>query len=175
MTGIAMNTSLEVAGNTIRPPHRVFVLGWPAYIQPFFVLLFFGPVAGLIAMLIPIVGIVLLSGVAGLFAYRIMEVYSVKLFTQGDGVWVYFGVFPWNKGVYGVKWRDLNEATYRPGFFGWLTKSYTISITNRFTSDDNEVKLPFVKNGDEAVIHINKLHIHGIREAGDIPAEGHAR
>lgn len=168
MNDAAVNGSVSVAGTDVRPPFRVFVPSWLAYVRPFIVLLCFGVVGGMLASLFPFAGTLMLLGALSLFAYQVLYIHSFKLFTQDDGVWVYSGVFPWNKGVYGVKWRDLNEATFRQGFIGWLFKSYKVTLTNRYT-DNKEIILPHIRNGHEAAAHINDLHISRVR-AGVVPA-----
>ena len=167
MNDAAINGSTPVAGADVRTPYRVFVPSWLAYVHPFIVLVCFGVVGGLMVSLVPLAGTVMLLAALALFAYQVLYIHSFKLFTQEDGVWVYSGVFPWNKGVYGVKWRDLNEATFRQGFIGWLFKSYKVTLTNRYTAN-NEIILPHIKNGHEAAAHINDLHIGRVR-AGDVP------
>lgn len=164
----AINGPTPVAGVSVRPPYRVFVPSWLAYIHPFVVLVCFGTVGGLMTSLFALAGTVFLLFALAFFAYQVLYIHSFKLFTQEDGVWVYSGVFPWNKGVYGVKWRDLNEATFRQGFVGWMFKSYKVTLTNRYTAN-NEIILPHIKDGHEAAAHINDLHIQKMRagNAGD--------
>ena len=55
-------------------------------------------------------------------------------------MWTYSGILPWKKGVSGVKWRDMDEATFVPGFWSWITGSYTVCIGHRFTKA-NEIVL----------------------------------
>jgi len=59
--------------------------------------------------------------------------------------------------VYGVKWQDLEEATFFTGFFSWLLKSYTVRVGHRFTKS-NEIIVPNVRKGHETVVFINELH-----------------
>lgn len=44
-----------------------------------------------------------------------LDLRAVHLYCGDVGVWVYSGVLPWNKGVAGVKWRNLDEAVYFQG------------------------------------------------------------
>lgn len=165
MNDAVMNEVNLIAGFDIRPPYRVFVPGWPAYIKPFFVFLSFGTVGSLMAYLFWIPGTLMLLGALALFAYQILLIHSVKLFTHPDGVWVYSGVFPWNRGVSGVRWRDLREATFTQSFFGWLFKAYQVTVTNRYQGN-TEISLPHIKDGDQAAMHINDLHVR-LGGAGD--------
>jgi hypothetical protein len=74
-----------------------------------------------------------------------------------DGVWVYSGIFPWSKGSFGVKWRDIDSASFKTGFFSWALRTYDIRVGHRFTKD-SEIVLSSVYKGQEAVVHINELH-----------------
>lgn len=103
---------------------------------------------------------------AALFAiYGFFSLRSVELYFDDIGVWVFSGVFPWNKGVAGVKWRDLDECVYEPGLFSWLCKSYTLRISNRYTKV-SEIALTNMSRGDEAVVRINERHEALIRKHG---------
>lgn len=156
-----------IAGFDVRPPYQVFVPAWTAYVKPFIVFALFGTVGGLMAYLFWIPGTLMLLGALALFAYQVLLIASVKLFTHPDGVWVYSGVFPWNKGVSGVRWRDLREATFTQSFFGWLFKAHRVTVTNRYQGND-EISLPHIKRGDQAAMHINDMHIRlgGADDAG---------
>ena len=87
---------------------------------------------------------------------------SYHLYYDEDGVWVYSGFLPWQKGVSGVKWRDLDEATFTPSFLGWLFKSYTIQVCHRFTKAD-EMVFTHCAHGQDAVLAINEYHEELIR------------
>ncbi len=73
------------------------------------------------------------------------------------GVWVHAGVLPWKKGVSGVKWRDMDEATFVNGFTSWATRSYTVRIGHRFTKD-SEIVLTNIARGKDAVAIVNARH-----------------
>ena len=74
------------------------------------------------------------------------------------------GILPWAKGTSGVKWRDLDEAVFFPGFFGWVFKSYQLRIGHRFTKS-SEIVLGHIRGGDTAVQEINQLHIEMVRNS----------
>lgn len=95
-------------------------------------------------------------------AYRWLEVRSVLLYCDEAGVWVVSGVLPWNRRVLGVKWRDMDEASYAGGFFAWVTRSYTVRIGHRFTRDGSIV-LHRIARGREAVETVNAIHQQMIR------------
>lgn len=86
--------------------------------------------------------------------YRALKIRSYRLYHDDVGVWLYSGILPWSKGVSGVKWRDMDEATFVTGFWSWLAKSYTIRISHRFTKA-SEIVLPSMARGHLAVATIN--------------------
>jgi hypothetical protein len=98
-----------------------------------------------------------LLGSGALLFYRIAMLRSVQLYVDDVGVWVHAGVLPWKKGVTGVKWRDIDEATYAQGFWSWLTRSYMVRIGHRFTKS-NEIVLTNIGGGKQAVATINARH-----------------
>lgn len=103
------------------------------------------------------VGVVSLL-IAGFFiTYRVLVIHSFTLYYDDAGVWVYSGVFPWNRGVGGVKWRDLDEAVYFQTFWSWLFKSYSVRIGHRFTKS-NEIFLTHMAQGNQSVKVINSRH-----------------
>jgi hypothetical protein len=77
---------------------------------------------------------------------------SIQLYTDLDGVWVYRGIFPWDKGFSGVKWRDLEDAVFYPNFLSWALKSYTVRVGHRFTKS-SEIVLRNIANGNDAATH----------------------
>jgi hypothetical protein len=87
-------------------------------------------------------------------AYKFIELRAYRLYYNEMGVWLYSGILPWNKGVRGVKWRDLDDATYTRSMGSWLLKSYSIRIGHRFTRS-NELVLTGIAHGDKAVMAIN--------------------
>ncbi|MCC2972764.1 hypothetical protein [Massilia sp. IC2-476] len=106
------------------------------------------------------------AGVLGASAlivgYQFLQVRSVQLYYDEVGVWVVSGVLPWAKGVQGVKWRDMDDATYVNGFVSWATRSYTVRIGHRFTKE-SEIVLHHIARGRQAVETINALHQQMIR------------
>lgn len=94
--------------------------------------------------------------------YRFLLIRSVVLYYDDVGIWVAFGVLPWKKGVMGVKWRDMDEATYAQGFWSWVSRSYTIRIGHRYTKA-SEILLTEIGGGKNAVSTINGQHQAMIR------------
>jgi len=95
-----------------------------------------------------------LLGSGAILFYRVALLRSVQLYVDDAGVWVHAGVLPWKKGVTGVKWRDIDEATYAQGFWSWLTRSYMVRIGHRYTRT-NEIVLSNIGGGKQAVATIN--------------------
>lgn len=100
-----------------------------------------------------------LFGVLGIVSavLVILHLRSYELYVNDEGVWVFSGIFPWNKGVRGVKWRDLDEAVYFTGFVSWALKSHTLKISHRYTQG-NEIYLKHMASGVTTVSRINQLH-----------------
>lgn len=74
-----------------------------------------------------------------------------------DAWGVYQGLFPWSRGVIGVNWRDVEDASYSPSFFSWLFNSYTVRVGHRFIKS-SEIQLSHIANGSRAVVEINDSH-----------------
>lgn len=106
----------------------------------------------------------IIGGVSILYwALTILSIRAVKIYSDEDGIWVYAGIFPWNRGSSGIKWRDLDEAVYFTGFFSWLFKSYTIKLTHRYTKS-NEIVVADVWRGNKLVQEINERHMEMIKQ-----------
>lgn len=140
---------------------------WTAYL-PTVLLLSAWPVLIVLAYpFAPVVALVAGAALYGLYCvYRWIELRSVRLFYDDSGVWVYAGVFPWSRGVRGVKWRDLDEGTYEQSFWSWVLRSYAIRVSHRFTKD-SEINLTHMYNGQHAVIQMNEIHRSRISAADD--------
>lgn len=142
-------------------PAEIASLGgksWTAYVRVVLigvVLVFFAtPVAWAASA---ISGAVVLAASLAFLVYKFLLLKSFHLYFDDVGVWVYSGIFPWSKGVGGVKWRDLDEATYFQSMGSWLFKSYSIRIGHRFTKS-SEILLSHWARGHEAVMAINGQH-----------------
>lgn len=132
-------------------------LGWTAYL----------PATAGLALLLPLTwaaahvnwliafGVLVIGGL--LFLANVLHLYSIELYADYEGIWIKRGLFPWNRGVYGVKWRDVDEATYATGFVPWLSGCYAVRISHRFTKA-SEIQLRHVYHGDQAVQLLNRLH-----------------
>ena len=106
------------------------------------------PATGLDAIL------VILFAYLAAFAYRCIYNRSVLLYMDDAGVWVSRGVMPWHRGIQGVKWRDIESVVYRQGFANWASRSFPVTIVERFTQR-GEIHLNHVWHGDQAVTRMN--------------------
>jgi hypothetical protein len=142
-------------------PSKVQVIGvksWLAYagVAALAVLLF-GVLLPLAFVWHEMAALAVLIVSALLVGYQFLLVRSVQLYIDDLGVWVHSGVLPWKKGVGGVKWRDMDEATFINGFTSWATRSYTVRIGHRFTKD-SEIVLTNIARGKDAVALVNARH-----------------
>ena len=159
--------ALAQPGAAVPQAHVIGVKSWLAY-------------AGVLALAVILFGVLLpfaflwheLAALAVLVlsallvAYEFLMVRSVVLYHDDLGVWVHAGVLPWKKGISGVKWRDMDEATFVNGFKSWATRSYTVRIGHRFTRD-SEIVLSNIARGKQAVASVNARHQALIR-AGSV-------
>ncbi|NVD96542.1 hypothetical protein [Massilia sp. BJB1822] len=138
------------------------VKAWTAYIGPLlmaFVMLFVLRLSFTYSEWLA-AGVLFLATVV--IGYRVLLIRSVQLYCDDVGVWMYAGVLPWARGVQGVKWRDLDEATFVQSFWSWLFRSYSIRIGHRFTKS-SEILLSHMARGKEVVAQINERHQQLIR------------
>ena len=148
-------------GNAVATASPVTTLArksWTAYIR----MTLLGVV--LLLVVVPIawrqstgVGILVLLLVVAFLAYQVLTIRSHHLYFDERGVWLERGILPWNKGVVGVKWRDVDEAVFFQNIWSWLFKSYTIRLGHRFTKS-SEIMLPHMARGHEAVMSVNSKH-----------------
>ncbi len=65
------------------------------------------------------------------------------------------GILPWRRGKKGLSWLEIDEASCDGGPFSWLTKSYGIAISHRFSAT-RQLRITDIKHGDQAVAAINE-------------------
>jgi hypothetical protein len=147
--------------NQVSAPAEASVLAtksWTAYVGigiiGFVLLLGFTPAAFTASIGFGLLVLVISSAFV---AYKVLMIKSYQLYMDDSGVWCFSGIFPWSKGVRGVKWRDLDEAVYFQGMSSWLFKSYSIRIGHRFTKS-SEIILTHMARGHEASMQINGQH-----------------
>jgi len=151
------------ASSTGPRAHVIGVKSWIAYVGVFIMaLLLYGLVWP--AFYVSEIAAAAVMLVATLIVgYRVLLLRSVQLYYDDVGVWVFSGILPWKKGVAGVKWRDMDEATFEQGFWSWVSRSYTIRIGHRFTKA-SEIRLTDIAGGKDAVAKLNAHHQTLIRE-----------
>jgi len=133
-------------------------MSWTAYVRPLVVFFILASIAAaLIQSQYKTVGLSLLVIALALLSYQVLMIRSIRLYADVEGVWVYRGILPWDKGMFGVKWRDLEDASYFQGFSSWVCRSYTVCVGHRFTKT-SEIILPHIHRGNLAVEHINEMH-----------------
>lgn len=129
---------------------------WTAHIGTFCLALFFLLILRVSFQWGEKVAAAILIASALIVGYRILNARSVQLYYDEAGVWLASGILPWAKGVSGVKWRDIDEATFVASFWSWLLRSYTIRIGHRYTKH-SEIVLTGMANGKQVVATINAL------------------
>lgn len=143
--------------------HVVGVKSWIAYLGlVLMIVVAFGVLLPLAFLWHELAAAAVLVVSAIVIVYRFLVIRSVQLYYDDVGVWVFSGVLPWKKGIAGVKWRDMDEATFEQGFWSWLTRSYTIRIGHRFTKE-SEIRLTHIGSGKDAVTKLNARHQDMIR------------
>jgi hypothetical protein len=88
---------------------------------------------------------------------------SLELYYDENGVWVYRGILPWKRGSFGMKWRDIEIASFKQNLTSWTTHSYSLQILDRYTRKP-ELVLTDMRHGDQAVMFINNRLNEMIRD-----------
>ena len=151
------------ASSTGPRAHVVGVKSWIAYVGVFVMALLLYCLVPLAFMWNELAAAFVMVVVTSIVGYRFLLLRSVQLYYDDVGVWVFSGILPWKKGVTGVKWRDMDEATFEQGFWSWITGSYTIRIGHRYTKT-SEIRLTDIAGGKDAVTKLNAHHQGLIRE-----------
>lgn len=146
--------------------HAEFKMSWTAYIKPCVITFILFSIGLAVLQSSSALGFAITTVSTAFCIYQVLMIRALTLYTDDQGVWVFSGIFPWAKGISGVKWRDLEDAVYFPNFFSWALKSYTIRIGHRFTKT-SEIVLPHICHGHKVVEHINTLHQETI-ESGKV-------
>lgn len=148
-----MESNVRVNGRMIVEPHY---LSWVAYIKFFVWLLVIGVIS---FALLPVVNVIFPLGLFAICSigiiYQCLYYSKCCVFADEEGVWFSRGLFPWQKGVTGVRWSDVNEAMTNVGFIPYWTHSYRVVVTNRYKTVI-EINLSNVAHGDEFVGQVNR-------------------
>lgn len=147
------------SGYVAVPP--VYRIGWTGYfaiIKMSFFPILAVTIAGGIAQMKEIPGTAIVCSVlyAAVLWYCIAMLRSIRVFADPAGVWKSSGVFPWQKGFYGVRWADIGKAGVNVGFVGWATGCYRVELTNRYTGAV-EMTIESVRGGNQLAIEINHV------------------
>lgn len=98
-------------------------------IPPLFVLNFGIEASGKVVVTALVIMTLLYFGVVFYFLYK---VHDCCAYIDRDGIWFRQNIFPWSRGLIGVRWENFDQAQYRPSVISWMTKSYTVFLQDRF-------------------------------------------
>ena len=73
------------------------------------------------------------------FIGHCFSIRSFLVLASDDGVWIQYGIVPWRKGSYFIRWDNLESAYYYTGFINWVTNSYKIILKHKYTNSSNIV------------------------------------
>lgn len=150
-----MNTSGSI--DSQETLHQAWRVSWVAYVP--YALIVIGLIISIAVFkdsASPLIALISGTAILIFVAYKTYYLYCIRLYMDNNGVWVFRGVFPWDRGVYGVKWRDFEDCVYRTGFIHWLTNGYPVTLRPRF-SNNPSVALPPIHQGRKAVETINLM------------------
>lgn len=150
-------------------------LSWTVYVRQLVMLaLLWGVALGaqryMPQWVLPVWGVVGLLSVV--IVYTLCWLRTVRLVATPSGVWLYRGILPWRRGAVGIKWRDMEDAAFVPGFGSWLLNTYDIRVGNRFARS-HDLVMNHAYGGREVVTRLNELHSR-FCAAADAPADGEA-
>jgi hypothetical protein len=94
--------------------------------------------------------------------WKVFSLLSCQLYYDRQGIWFQSGLFPWDKGIVGVDWRDLECCLVTMGFTSWLSRSSQLVVTHRF-SDRSKLVVNDMSNGHNTCSTINTLHQDFVR------------
>ena len=149
--------SEDLAESTNADREREYVIAWTGYVLASIMMLVALGLGWLLFQVLPKLAVAWWLLVLAWWVYAVLNIGSYRLYTNSEGAWGYSGARPWNKGRFGVKWRDLGEAGVRTGFFAWLTGATTVIVTHRYTQG-GEIEIVHVRDGRGAVEWINRRH-----------------
>ena len=90
--------------------------------------------------------------------YKFAVIRSVKIVINSQGNWLMSGILPWRKRVLGCRWQDTDMSTVNPNFFAYITNSYKVSVTHKFTHN-TDWSCEHVWNGKHVAQAIANAHI----------------
>ncbi|QWA08882.1 hypothetical protein GTU79_15135 [Sodalis ligni] len=142
------------------PRHGSFFLSWVAYVRPWILFAMLTAIGLLVSQSANAANIIL-AGYVILFIGIVKLIYDLawrrrfRFFYDLEGVWLVRGLLPGRRGKKGLSWLEIDEVACDSGPFSWLTKSYGITISHRFSAT-RQLHISQIKHGDRAVAAINE-------------------
>lgn len=93
---------------------------------------------------------------------QVLHLASYELYFDKQGVWLRSGLFPWDRGAFGIDWRDTEGCLTVRGFISWISRSSEIIIAHRFT-DSSKIRVGDMTNALKTCNKINQLHQELVR------------
>lgn len=131
-------------------------IGWPGYLGPVVRWCGVGVFMLVISSFNPPLFLILIPVWIGGLILRVLRLRSVRLYANQAGIWRYYGIFPWNKSIAGVRWHNVDEATSKAGLLCWVSNSYPVFVTNRYTKK-YEIALNYIYHGDAFAHRVNRI------------------
>lgn len=97
------------------------------------------------------------------FGYVLYQTRQCKAFVDKDGVWFYSGLFPWTRGIRGVRWENFDQAQFRPGMFSWMFCTYTVYLKDRY---GGTVVIKNLYNGRDWSSSVNDVALGSSKKIG---------
>ena len=154
-----MMDSNDVSEQRYRAPRRIFLLSWIAYVRPLVLFAVLSAIGLLVSQSAKTANIILI-GYAILFIGIAKVIYDIawrrrfRFFYDEDGVWLSRGLLPWRRKS-GLAWLEIDDIACQAGSLSWLTKSYGVFVSNRF-SQSRQLHIRHIKHGDQAVEAISE-------------------
>ena len=98
---------------------------------------------------------VVLGTVVWIF-YELMYIQTQRLVINSMGVWYMAGILPWKKQSNGIQWRNVGIVSYNNNLTTYLTKAYTINISDRYT-EKTVLSVKNLINGEQILMQINGI------------------
>lgn len=146
------------------PDEDFFSLSWVAYVRPAILFSLLAAI-GLIVSQSARDATLILVGYGILFFAIVKLIGDIALrrrvlfYYDREGVWLYRGVTFWNKGVSGLPWTDITDASYSGGLFSVLTQSYSVRVEHH-DQPEKDIVLAHIKHGKQAIAVINRKLTH---------------
>ena len=128
------------ANNTTGGATIIGKVSWTRYLRILAIYLF---IAYILALILPTKAMGAIATVYIffflLFVGHCFSIRSFLVLASDDGVWIQYGIVPWRKGSYFIRWDNLESAYYYTGFINWVTNSYKIILKHKYTNSSNIV------------------------------------